>query len=85
MTAWLKSVGAQLYDTLVTTPIRALDFVGPSILARACAEGDAAKARAIIDDDARRDSAEDFCRLKARRACTAMAWIFIPAYCFAIS
>ena len=24
-----------------------------------------------------------FCRLKARR-CTAMAWIFIPAYCFAI-
>ena len=84
MTAWLKSVGAQLYDTLVTTPIRALDFVGPSILARACAEGDAAKARAIIDDDARRDSAEDFCRLQARR-CTALDRIFIPAYCFAIS
>ena len=33
---------------------------------------------------ARRDSAEDFCRLKARR-CTAMGSIFIPAYCFAIS
>ena len=32
---------------------------------------------------ARRDSAEDFCRLKAPR-CTAVAWIFIPAYCFAI-
>ena len=32
---------------------------------------------------ARRDSAEDFSRLKARR-CTAMAWILIPAYCFAI-
>ena len=32
---------------------------------------------------ARRDSAEDFCRLKAP-CCTAMAWIFIPAYCFAI-
>ena len=32
---------------------------------------------------ARHDSAEDFCRLKARR-CTAMAWIFIPAYCFAL-
>ena len=31
----------------------------------------------------RRDFAEDFSRLKARR-CTAMAWIFIPAYCFAI-
>ncbi len=26
---------------------------------------------------------EDFCRLKARR-CTAMDWIFILAYCFAI-
>ena len=34
--------------------------------------------------DARHDSAEDFCRLKARR-CTAMDRIFIPAYCFAIS
>ena len=33
--------------------------------------------------EARHDSAEEFCRLKARR-CTAMAWIFIPAYCFAI-
>ena len=32
---------------------------------------------------ARRDSAEDFCRLKAPRR-TAMAWIFIPAYCFAL-
>ena len=33
---------------------------------------------------ARRDSAaEDFCRLKAP-CCTAMAWIFIPADCFAI-
>ena len=32
---------------------------------------------------ARHDSAEDFCRLKARR-CTAMNRIFIPAYCFAI-
>ena len=32
---------------------------------------------------ARRDSAEDFCRLKAP-CCTAMAWIFIPAYCFAL-
>ena len=32
---------------------------------------------------ARHDSAEDFCRLKARR-CTAMDWIFILAYCFAI-
>ena len=29
------------------------------------------------------DSAEDFCRLKAP-CCTAMAWIFIPAYCFAV-
>ena len=33
---------------------------------------------------ARHDSAEDFSRLKAAR-CTAMAWVFIPAYCFAIS
>ena len=32
---------------------------------------------------ARRDSAEDFCRLKARR-CTATDRIFIPAYCFAL-
>ena len=32
---------------------------------------------------ARHESAEDFCRLKARR-CTAMDWIFIPAYSFAI-
>ena len=33
---------------------------------------------------ARQGSTEDFSRLKARR-CTAMAWVFIPAYCFAIS
>ena len=33
---------------------------------------------------ARRDSAEDLSRLKARR-CTAMDWVFIPAYCFAFS
>ena len=33
--------------------------------------------------EARRDSAEGFSRLKARR-CTAMAWIFIPAHCLAI-
>ena len=33
---------------------------------------------------AHHDSAEDFFRLKAAR-CTAMAWVFIPAYCFAIS
>ena len=33
---------------------------------------------------ARRDSAEDFSRLKSRR-CTAVDWNFIPAYCFAIS
>ena len=32
---------------------------------------------------ARRDSAEDFCRLDAL-LCTATAWIFIPARCFAI-
>ena len=32
---------------------------------------------------ARHDSAEDFRRLKARR-CTAMDWIFIPAYCFVV-
>ena len=32
---------------------------------------------------ARHDSAEDFCRLKALH-CTAMDWIFIPAYRFAI-
>ena len=32
---------------------------------------------------ARHASAEDFCRLKAP-CCTAMDWIFIPAYCFAI-
>ena len=32
---------------------------------------------------ARHDSAEDFCRLKARR-CTTMDRIFILAYCFAI-
>ena len=35
------------------------------------------------DSLARRDSAEDFSRLNARR-CTAKAWIFIPAYCSAI-
>ena len=29
------------------------------------------------------DSEEDFCRLDAL-LCTATAWIFIPAYCFAI-
>ena len=34
-------------------------------------------------DYARHDSAEDFCRLKARR-CTAMDRVFILAYCFAI-
>ena len=34
--------------------------------------------------EARHDSAEDLCRLKARR-CTGMDRIFIPAYCFAIS
>ena len=34
-------------------------------------------------DMARHDSAEYSCRLKARR-CTAMDWIFILAYCFAI-
>ncbi len=33
--------------------------------------------------DARRDSAEDFSRLDALLF-TAMAWILIPAYCFAI-
>ena len=32
---------------------------------------------------ARQDSAEHFSRLKVQR-CTAMGWIFIPAYCFAI-
>ena len=32
---------------------------------------------------ARHDSAEDFCRLNAL-LCTAMGWIFIPAYCFAV-
>ena len=37
-----------------------------------------------LDLLARQDSAEDFCRLKSRR-CTAMDWIFIVAYCFAIS
>ena len=38
----------------------------------------------LLGNFARQDSAEDFCRLKARR-CTAMDRIFIPAYCFAIS
>ena len=33
--------------------------------------------------DARRDSAEDFSRLNALLF-TAVAWIFIPAYCFAV-
>ena len=33
-------------------------------------------------DTARRDSAEDFCRLDALLF-TAMGWTFIPAYCFA--
>ena len=32
---------------------------------------------------ARRDSAEHFSRLKVQ-CCTAMAWIFIPVYCFAV-
>jgi len=32
-----------------------------------------------MGNHARHDSAEDFCRLKARR-CRAMSWIFIPAY-----
>ena len=32
---------------------------------------------------ARHDSAEDFCRLNAL-LCTAVGWIFIPAYCFAL-
>ena len=32
---------------------------------------------------ARQDSAEDCCRLKAPY-CTAMDWLLIPAYCFAI-
>ncbi len=35
------------------------------------------------DVPARRDSAEDFSRLNAL-LCTAMGWIFIPAYCFAV-
>ena len=34
--------------------------------------------------DARRDSAEDFSRLDALLFFTAMAWIFIPAYCIAL-
>ena len=32
---------------------------------------------------ARQDSAEHFCRLEAP-CCTAMGWLFIPAYCFAV-
>ena len=42
---------------------------------------------APVDGDARaarQDSAEDFSRLGALLF-TAMAWIFIPAYCFAVS
>ena len=35
------------------------------------------------DATARHDFTDDFCRLKAQR-CTAMDWIFILAYCFAI-
>ena len=34
-------------------------------------------------EEPRRDSAEDFCRLGALLF-TATAWIFIPAYCFAV-
>ena len=40
------------------------------------------KAGLIADALARHDSAEDFSRLDALLF-TAMAWIFIPAYCFA--
>ena len=35
-------------------------------------------------DYARHDSAEDFCRLDALLFSSIMAWIFIPARCFAI-
>ena len=37
----------------------------------------------LVEVDARQASAEDFSRLDALLF-TAMAWIFIPAYCFAI-
>ena len=40
-------------------------------------------ARDVINTLARQDSAEDISRLNVQR-CTAMAWIFIPAYCFAV-
>ena len=48
-----------------------------------------AAARAVTENHnqytrpARQDSAEDFSRLDALLF-TAMAWIFIPAYCFAL-
>ena len=42
------------------------------------------KAKAARDAEARHDSAEDFSRLNAL-LCTAMGWVFIPAYCFANS
>ena len=51
MASWLAAAGASLYETLVATPIRAFDFVGPQILARACAAGDLAAARECIDSD----------------------------------
>ena len=44
---------------------------------------DGTTAVSLAAGNARHDSAEDFCRLKARRY-TAMDWIFILAYCFAI-
>ena len=52
--AWLKTLGASLYETLIETPVRAAGHfvgVGPSVLLAACAEGDVAKCRALIDDD----------------------------------
>ena len=77
------AVGPALKTSAWLRPLYRLAFAGARAASRTRAiENLVAGVMALAF--ARRDSAEDVCRLKARR-CTAMGRIFIPAYCFAIS
>ena len=62
-----------------------VDFVAPNGTTAVWAASNAGAAAALLTVLARHDSAKDFCRLKAP-CCTAMDWMFIPAYgyCFAL-
>ena len=73
---------ASLHTGLLTLPATQPDDAALD-RARMAAATAAVKSRLYVSLQARHDSAEDFSRLKAP-CCTAMDWIFIPAYCFAI-